>query len=72
LSKFKLPPIRPHLLKSPLPPNSIQAFNTWAFGVLQENFALVNALDLVSGKRRIQARCENIVKVIIKFIRKGI
>jgi hypothetical protein len=28
-------------------------------------------LVLVSGRRRIQARCKNLVKVIVKFSRKG-
>jgi hypothetical protein len=37
-----------------------------------KNLALVNTLVLTSSKRRIQARWENVVKVIIKFIRKGI
>jgi hypothetical protein len=31
-----------------------------------------NTSILVSGKRRIQARCENVVKMVMKFIRKDI
>jgi hypothetical protein len=40
--------------------------------LLPESLALVNTSALVSSKRRTQARHGNIVKVIVKFIRKGI
>jgi hypothetical protein len=33
---------------------------------------LLNTLVLASNKRRIQVRCENVVKVIVKFTRKGV
>jgi hypothetical protein len=38
---------------------------------LLESVALVSTLVLASSKRRIPARCENVLKVIGKFIRKG-
>jgi hypothetical protein len=40
--------------------------------LLPESLALVNTVLLVSSKSRIEARLENIVKVIVKVIRKGI
>jgi hypothetical protein len=40
--------------------------------LLGESLALLNTSVLVSSKRRIRARYENVVKVIVKFIRKGI
>jgi hypothetical protein len=39
---------------------------------LLESLTLLNTLVLAFSKRRIQARHENVVKVIVKFIRKGI
>jgi hypothetical protein len=33
---------------------------------------LINTSVLASGRKRIQARCKDIVKIIVIFIRKGI
>jgi hypothetical protein len=40
--------------------------------MLPENLELINTMVFASVKRRIQVRHENVVKVIVKYIRKGI
>jgi hypothetical protein len=40
--------------------------------MLLESLALVYISVLVTSERRIQARCENIMKMLVKFVRKGI
>jgi hypothetical protein len=40
--------------------------------MLPKSLVLVYTSILVFGERRIQARCENSVKAIVKFIRKEI
>jgi hypothetical protein len=36
---------------------------------LSESLALIYTSVLASGKRRIQTRCENVIKIILKLIR---
>jgi hypothetical protein len=42
-----------------------------ALKMLPESLVLVCTSVLASSERRIQARHENVMKVIVKFIRKG-
>jgi hypothetical protein len=39
--------------------------------LLQEKMILKITLVLASGRRRIQARCKDLVKATVKFIRRG-
>jgi hypothetical protein len=39
-------------------------------GYITESLVLVATWVLASSQRRIQARCENVIKVIVKFVRK--